>query len=115
MPFEEGQKPILELGSRAVPRAADRCHQLCARSSRIVLNCSIDGSQVELVCVLRLRYCSFQCLSFEYIAEVQEGARQRRDRDAVPDRHVLRPQPPRSMDLYPLLLAAPEDGTITSM
>jgi len=108
--LEDCQKAVLELRARAVPRAADRCHQLRASAARVVLNDGVDGGQIELVRVLRLRDHPFQCLWCEHVGEVEQGPRQRGHGDSVPHRNVLWPQPSGSVEADPCLLPTPIQG-----
>jgi len=79
MPLQESKEAELQGRARPMPAAQRGLHQLGAAPARVVLNDSIDGSRVELVCVLRLRNCPLQCLSFKDIGEVQQRAGHGRD------------------------------------
>jgi hypothetical protein len=87
--------------------ASDRADQLRAAAARIVLNDSINGSEVEEVEVLRLGNHPLQCLSLENIRQVQEGPRHGRYRNPMPHGHLLGPQPRRPVNTNPALRATP--------
>jgi hypothetical protein len=86
---------------------SDRADQLGAAAARIVLNDSINGSEVEEVEVLRLGDHPFQCLSLENIRQVQERPSHGRDRDPVFDGHLVRGQPTAAVQANPGLALAP--------
>jgi hypothetical protein len=93
VPLEKFEELLLQLGPRAVAGFADRLDQPCAPTARDRVNDSIDGSHVELVGVFRLGDHPPQCLAFEHVREIEQGPRNGRDRDPVPNGYLVRPQP----------------------
>jgi hypothetical protein len=103
---DEGEEAPLELALRHLRRALSCLQELRTAATRIVVNDSYEGGQVEESPVFRFVDGSREILSAQDVGEVQEGSRQGRDRGALMHSHLIVGQPARAVDTQALAAQA---------